>query len=68
MTKINIEKIVRDLIDTFLDAGEISINLRNSGLTNKIKLAIKNEPRNKAPAILIIVAAETSISNFSLNF
>ena len=37
MTKMNIEKIVRDLIDTFLDAGEISINLRNSGLTKKIK-------------------------------
>ncbi len=34
---MDIEKIVRDLIDTFLDAGEISINLRNSGLTKKIK-------------------------------
>ena len=34
---MNIEKIVRDLIDTFLNAGEISINLRNSGLIKKIK-------------------------------
>ena len=37
MTKINIEKLVRDLIDTFLDAGKISINLRKAGLTKKIK-------------------------------
>tara|TARA_B100001057_G_scaffold387711_1_gene394967 strand:- start:531 stop:1304 length:774 start_codon:yes stop_codon:yes gene_type:complete len=37
MTEINIEKITRDLIDTFLDAGEISINLRKAGLTKKIK-------------------------------
>ena len=28
MMEINIEKIVRDLIDTFLKAGEISIKLR----------------------------------------
>ena len=37
MTKINIEKLVRDLIDTFLSAGKISINLRKDGLTKKIK-------------------------------
>jgi 3'(2'), 5'-bisphosphate nucleotidase len=37
MTKIDIEKIVRNLIDTFLSAGEISINLRKDGLTKKIK-------------------------------
>ena len=37
MTEINIEKIVRELIDTFISAGEISINLRNIGLTKKIK-------------------------------
>ena len=37
MTKINIEKTVRDLIDTFLSAGEVSISLRNKGLTKKIK-------------------------------
>ena len=37
MTKIDIEKIVRDLIDTFLSAGEVSINLRKDGLTKKIK-------------------------------
>ncbi len=37
MTDINIEKLVRDLIDTFLSAGEISINLRKNGLTKKIK-------------------------------
>jgi 3'(2'), 5'-bisphosphate nucleotidase len=37
MTKIDIETIVRDLIDTFLSAGEVSINLRKDGLTKKIK-------------------------------
>ena len=30
MTEINIEKLVRNLINTFLSAGEISINLRKS--------------------------------------
>ena len=37
MMEINIEKIVRDLIDTFLNAGEISIKLRKDGLIKKIK-------------------------------
>ncbi len=37
MTKINIEKIVRDLIDTFLKAGEVSIKLRKNGLIKEIK-------------------------------
>ena len=37
MTEINIEKLVRELIDTFLSAGKISINLRRDGLTKKIK-------------------------------
>ena len=37
MTKINIEKTVRDLIETFLSAGEVSIRLRNKGLVKKIK-------------------------------
>ncbi len=37
MTKINIEKIVRSLIETFLSAGETSIILRKNGLTKKIK-------------------------------
>ena len=37
MTKINIEKLVRSLINTFISAGEISINLRKDGLTKEIK-------------------------------
>ena len=37
MTKINIEKVVKDLIDTFLMAGQISIDLRKKGLTQNIK-------------------------------
>ncbi len=37
MTKINIKAVVEVLIDTFLHAGLVSINLRESGLTQKIK-------------------------------
>ena len=37
MTKINIKNIVDSLIDTFIEAGKISINLRNIGLTKEIK-------------------------------
>ena len=37
MTEINIEKLVRNLISTFLSAGEISINLRKNGLKKEIK-------------------------------
>ena len=37
MTEIKIEKLVRELIDTFLHAGEVSLNLRKNGLTKKIK-------------------------------
>ena len=37
MVEINIEKLVRDLISTFLDAGEISINLREIGLIKEMK-------------------------------
>tara|TARA_Y100000768_G_C23884291_1_gene636809 strand:+ start:124 stop:912 length:789 start_codon:yes stop_codon:yes gene_type:complete len=37
MTKINLKEIVKKLIDTFLYAGQISIELRKKGLTKKIK-------------------------------
>ena len=37
MTKINIKEVVKNLIDTFITAGEISINLRKNGLSKKIK-------------------------------
>ena len=37
MTKINIKEIVENLINTFVGAGEISINLRKDGLTKEIK-------------------------------
>ena len=37
MTEIDIKKLVKNLIDTFLSAGEISINLRKEGLIKKIK-------------------------------
>jgi len=37
MTKINTKKIVEDLIDIFLKAGKISLDLRDKGLTKEIK-------------------------------
>ena len=37
MNEINIQKIVENLIDTFLYAGKVSLDLRNKGLTKKIK-------------------------------
>ena len=37
MTEIKIKKIVEDLIETFLNAGKISLELRKKGLIKKIK-------------------------------
>ena len=37
MTESDIKKIVESLIQTFLDAGKISIDLRKKGLTKEIK-------------------------------
>ena len=37
MNQIDIKKIVEDLIQTFLDAGKISIDLRKQGLIKEIK-------------------------------
>ena len=37
MIQSDIKKIVEDLIETFLDAGKISLNLRKKGLTKEIK-------------------------------
>jgi len=37
MNNLNIEEIVKKLIDTFLYAGQISLDLRNKGLIKKIK-------------------------------
>ena len=38
MIKIDTEKVVKGLIETFLNAGKISIKLREKGLVKKIKL------------------------------
>ena len=38
MNKINLKEIVEDLIDTFLYAGKVSLELREKGLTKKIKI------------------------------
>ena len=37
MNEIDIKKIIESLIDTFLDAGKISLELREKGLTKKLK-------------------------------
>ena len=37
MTEINIKEITENLIDTFLKAGKISLDLRKKGLIKKIK-------------------------------
>ena len=37
MNSINIKKVVEGLVDTFVSAGKISIDLRKSGLTKEIK-------------------------------
>ena len=43
MTKINIKGVVENLVDTFLSAGKISLDLRNKGLIKEIKSDSKNE-------------------------
>ena len=45
MIKINIQDTVEKLIDTFLNAGRISLELRKEGLTKHIK--DDNTPVNK---------------------
>ncbi len=37
MNNLNIEKIIKELIDTFLHAGQVSMDLRSKGLIKKIK-------------------------------
>ncbi len=37
MIQSDIKKIVEDLVQTFLDAGKVSLNLRRKGLTKEIK-------------------------------
>ena len=37
MNKLNIKEIVESLIDTFINAGQLSLELREKGLTKKIK-------------------------------
>jgi|TARA_B100001093_G_scaffold502420_1_gene555375 3'(2'), 5'-bisphosphate nucleotidase len=37
MTNLKIKELIKSLVNTFLYAGEISINLRNNGLTQEMK-------------------------------
>ncbi len=80
MTKINIKNIVDSLINTFIEAGEISINLRNVGLTKEIKQdntpvsngdlevnkIITSKIKELTPEILI-VSEETSENKLTKN-
>ena len=40
MTELNLKKITEELIETFIYAGEISLELREKGLIKKIKLQL----------------------------
>ena len=40
MSDLNIKEIIENLIDTFFHAGEISIKLREEGLTKKLRRII----------------------------
>ena len=37
MIEINLKEIIENLIDTFLSAGKVSLDLRKKGLTKEIK-------------------------------
>ena len=82
MIEIDTEKVVKDLIETFLNAGKISIKLREKGLVKKIKLdntpvsngdlevnKIITEKIKKLTPHIPIVSEETSDnkSNLELN-
>ena len=46
MNQSNIKKIVEDLIQTFLNAGKISLDLRKRGLVKEIKSLALNVELN----------------------
>ncbi len=37
---MDVKKIIEELVDTFLKAGELSISLRDKGLKKKLNLTI----------------------------
>ena len=82
MTKIDIKNIVENLIETFLKAGKVSLDLRKKGLTKKIKSdntpvsngdlevnKIISEKISKLTPMIPIISEETSEnkSNTKLN-
>tara|TARA_Y100000992_G_scaffold58654_1_gene35725 strand:+ start:250 stop:1023 length:774 start_codon:yes stop_codon:yes gene_type:complete len=80
MTEINLKEIVKKLINTFLKAGEISIDLRKRGLTKKIKadntpvsngdLEVNNlitEKIKELTPLIPIISEETSDNKFIKN-
>ena len=60
MTEINIEKLTRDLIDTFLNAGKISINLRKAGLTQQQARQLYTAAQRELPRLRDIQSRQDS--------
>ena len=80
MIEINIKKIVESLIDTFLEAGKISLELRKKGLIKKIKSdntpvsngdlevnKIITQKISKLTPTIPIISEETSENKFNNN-
>ena len=80
MIEINIKKIVESLIDTFLEAGKISLELRKKGLIKKIKSdntpvsngdlevnKIITKKISKLTPTIPIISEETSENRFNNN-
>ena len=81
MTKVNLKEVVENLIDTFLNAGEVALDLRKKGLTKTIKSdntpvsngdlevnkIITNKIRDLTPDISI-VSEETSENKKMKNY
>ena len=80
MIEINIKEIVESLIDTFLDAGKISLELRKKGLIKKIKSdntpvsngdlevnKIITQKISKLNSTIPIISEETSENKFNNN-
>ena len=59
--KVNLKEIVENLIDNFLEAGDLAIQLREKGLIKKIK------PDN-TPVSNGDLEINKFISNFYMNF
>ena len=67
MEKLNIKEIVENLIDTFLKAGQISLNLRKKGLTKSLLDQIKGVGKQRKRALLNHFGSARAVESASLN-